>query len=156
MADYSIKELAEACKGVLYATSDEIIIRHLITDSRKFSFPGDSVFFAIIGERNDGHKFLDNLYHQHVRNFIVSRLPVDKEKFPGANFILVGDTLLALQQVAAMHRNTFKLPVIGITGSNGKTILKEWLYQLLYKDKSIVRSPKAIIPRSESLCQSGN
>ncbi len=143
MADYFIKELAAACGGELQSASENSKIRHLLTDSRKFSFPGESIFVAISGERNDGHNYVTDLYHQQVRNFLVSRLPGKPEDFPGANFILVNDTLLAMQQISAMHRKAFNLPVIGITGSNGKTILKEWLFQLLYKDKVVVRSPKS-------------
>ena len=143
MAEYSIKEIAEACDGELYPGSVQSTIKNLLIDSRKYSFPAESVFFALTGERHDGHNYLGDLYLNNVRNFIVSRIPVNKADFHEANFILVNDTLLALQQVSAMHRSRFSVPVIGITGSNGKTILKEWLFQLLHKDKVIVRSPKS-------------
>ncbi len=143
MNDYSIQQIAAACGGELYLESGNIIVRHLVTDSRRFSFPGDSVFFALSGERHDGHDYLSDMYRQQVRNFVVSRLPENLLPYPGANFILVPDTLEALQKLAAMHRSLFRLPVIGITGSNGKTIVKEWLFQLLQKDKVIVRSPKS-------------
>lgn len=143
MAEYSVGEIAAACNGKLLAVNEKAVIRHLVIDSRKFSFPRDSVFFAITGVRHDGHNYLEEMYSQQVRNFVVSWLPEDMSGFALANFIIVDNTLLALQQVSAMHRSAFKLPVIGITGSNGKTILKEWLYQLLHKDKIVIRSPKS-------------
>ncbi len=143
MAEYSIGEIARACGGELYADSNNAIIRYLLTDSRKFYFPSESIFIAIPGTRHDGHNYLGDMYHHKVRSFIVSRLPENKSIFKNANFIVVQDTLLALQQISAMHRSAFKLPVIGITGSNGKTILKEWLFQLLQKERVIVRSPKS-------------
>jgi Alr-MurF fusion protein len=143
MAEYSIREIAEACNGKLYADSGSAVVRHLLIDSRRFSFPGESVFIALRGERHDGHNYIDDLYRQHVKNFIVSRLPENFNRFSGASFILTDNTLLALQQIAAMHRSAFSLPVIAITGSNGKTIVKEWLFQVLHKDKVIVRSPKS-------------
>ena len=142
MTEYSIDKIAFSCNGKLHGR-EEAVIRHLITDSRKFSFPGESLFIAISGQRHDGHNYLADLYRQHVRSFLVSRLPQNPDDFPGASFIVVNNTLLALQQIAAMHRSFFSIPVIGITGSNGKTIIKEWLYQLLHKDKVLVRSPKS-------------
>jgi Alr-MurF fusion protein len=143
MAEYRIEAIARACKGELHAGTGGAVIRHLITDSRKFSFPGESIFIAITGERHDGHNYIIDMYRQHIRNFLVSRLPQNIENFPAANFIVVNDTLLALQQIASMHRNGFTLPVIGITGSNGKTTVKEWLFQLLNKEVVIVRSPRS-------------
>jgi Alr-MurF fusion protein len=138
-----MEDMAAACSGRLYRESEQAMVRHLVTDSRKLSFPSDSVFVAIAGERHDGHNYLKDMYNQQIRNFIVSRLPAGRSDFPQANFILVPDTLRAMQQICAMHRSGFMLPVIGITGSNGKTILKEWLFRLLQDDKIIVRSPKS-------------
>ncbi|MEN9331877.1 MAG: hypothetical protein RLZZ94_967 [Bacteroidota bacterium] len=111
-------------------------------DSRKVVDPEHSLFFAIKGERHDGHLYIADLYAQGVRNFIVSDEAV-AEQLPQANFILVMSPLNAMQQLAAWHRRKFSVPVIGVTGSNGKTIVKEWLYQLLREDYSIVRSPKS-------------
>jgi Alr-MurF fusion protein len=143
MNEYLIQDIAAACSGDLHLQSENTPVRHLVIDSRRFSFPRDSLFIAITGERHDGHNYLAGMYRQQVRNFLVSRIPADLTEYRGANFIQVPDTLLALQKIAAMHRSYFKLPVIGITGSNGKTILKEWLFQLLQNDKVIVRSPKS-------------
>lgn len=117
-------------------------IDNLLLDSRKTYTVSSSVFFALKGIRRDGHRFISELYKKGVRNFIVSSVP-DIKLFPEGNFMLVEDTLKALQQLAASHRKQFDIPVIGITGSNGKTIVKEWLYQLLHDEYIIVRSPKS-------------
>ncbi len=143
MAEHRIEDIARACQGELHAGAAGAVIRHLITDSRKFSFPGESLFIAIAGERHDGHNFTGDMYRQHIRNFLVNRLPQNIDNFPEANFIVVNNTLLALQQIASMHRDGYNLPVIGITGSNGKTTVKEWLFQLLHKEVVIVRSPRS-------------
>lgn len=138
---YSIKHIAEVLGGAGVIPIDSAI-DHLLTDSRKIYSPGTSLFFALKGPRKDGHQFIPELYKKGVRNFVVA----DKtfaEHFTDANFIFTDDTLEALQQLAAYHRNQFHYPVIGITGSNGKTIVKEWLYQLLHEDYNIVRSPKS-------------
>ncbi len=121
---------------------EERDIEYLVLDSRKIYSPVNSLFFALKGFRRDGHQFILEVYKKGVRNFVVSDSQSIKE-YPGANFILVKNTLDALQQLAAHHRKRFNIPVIGITGSNGKTIVKEWLYQLLQADHNIVRSPKS-------------
>lgn len=117
-------------------------IDHLLLDSRKIIDPARSLFFALIGFRRDGHDFIPALYRSGVRSFVISR-ELNYELYPLANFLRVPDTLTALQQLAAYHRSRFTIPVIGITGSNGKTIVKEWLYQLLQPEHSIVRSPRS-------------
>ncbi len=117
-------------------------IEYLLLDSRKVYSPATSLFFALKGPRRDGHQFIPELYKKGVRNFVVSENQ-DKASYADASFILVGDTLTALQQLAIHHRSRFAIPVIGITGSNGKTIIKEWLYQLLHDEYNIVRSPKS-------------
>jgi alanine racemase len=142
-ASYPLQQLAEVL-GVDCRIGNEgaSAISFLITDSRKVVDPEHSLFFAIKGERHDGHKYIADLYAQGVRNFVISDEYV-AEQVPQANFILVMSPLLAMQQLAAWHRRKFSIPVIGVTGSNGKTIVKEWLYQLLREDYSIVRSPKS-------------
>lgn len=119
-----------------------VCIEQLLLDSRKVQSATHSLFFAIKGARRDGHQFLPELYKKGIRNFVVSE-EIDNTLYPGAHFLLVDDTLVALQQLAAHHRSRFDIPVVGITGSNGKTIVKEWLYQLLHKDVHVVRSPKS-------------
>ena len=121
----------------------DLPIEHLLLDSRQVVFPTETLFFAMVGNNRDGHDFIDVLYEQGVRNFFVTK-NIKIQIFSGANFVLVADATRALQQIAAHHRQIFsKLPVVGITGSNGKTIVKEWLFQLLQPDFDIVRSPKS-------------
>ncbi len=117
-------------------------ISELLTDSRKLTRPDRSVYFAIHGERHDGHAFIPQLYESGVRNFVISRR---EAILPGveANYAIVDDPLAAMQKLAGWHRQHFRYPVIGITGSNGKTIVKEWLFQLLREEGHIVRSPKS-------------
>lgn len=117
-------------------------IQYLVTDSRKVVFPEATLFFAIRGPRRTGASFINEVYNKGVRSFIVDET-VKKQLYPGAQFLQVLDSIKALQQIAAYHRNQFNIPVIGITGSNGKTIVKEWLYQLLQADYNIVRSPRS-------------
>ncbi len=128
--------------GVLHGNCN-IAINRLLIDSRALSFPEDTLFVAIVSNRNDGHKYIPALYRKNVRNFLVSKLLPDFKELPEANFIVVKDTLKALQELAAGHRKIHAVPVIGITGSNGKTVVKEWLYQLLHPDFTITRSPRS-------------
>ena len=141
---YFVKDIARIVNGNLKSSGDpDAIIRHLLIDSRSLALAETSLFFALKGERHDGHKFLLDAFNKRIRNFVVSTLPDDIAQYPGCNFILVKDTLATLQYLAANHRKKFNIPVLGITGSNGKTIVKEWLYQLMQDDKNIVRSPKS-------------
>ena len=118
-------------------------INWLLTDSRSLSFPAESLFFAIHTTRNNGHNYIGELYHQNLRFFVVSEMLPGYEKFTDAVFLQVNDTLKALQLLVSKHRASFVVPVIGITGSNGKTVVKEWLYQLLHTDYNITRSPRS-------------
>jgi alanine racemase len=118
----------------------EYTISTLLTDSRRISNPGEGLFFALSGRRN-GHEFIAEAFAAGVRNFVVKQGP--EIKMPEADFLIVPDVLAALQALAMHHRQQFELEVIGITGSNGKTIVKEWLYQLLCVDKNVVRNPKS-------------
>jgi len=118
------------------------VIEHLLFDSRKLFYPATTLFFALDGNRRNGHRYLPDLYRKGLRNFVISE-NVHQDDFPEANLLKVKDTLAALQNLAAWHRQQFSIPVIGITGSNGKTIVKEWLYQLLHDAYRIVRSPKS-------------
>lgn len=118
-------------------------IHHLLTDSRRLSDAEHTLFFALRGERHDGHRYLADLHRQGLRNFVVEEIPAELRDANDTNFLIVDNTLDALQRLAAMHRRQFTYPVIAITGSNGKTIVKEWLYQLLRDTYHIVRSPKS-------------
>ncbi|MBA4848815.1 bifunctional UDP-N-acetylmuramoyl-tripeptide:D-alanyl-D-alanine ligase/alanine racemase [Emticicia sp. BO119] len=118
----------------------------LLTDSRFVSQPQQSIFFAIKGERHDGHNFIEELYEKGVREFVVEKKaasPDLNERFAEAKFWLVENGIRALQNLAAEHRRKYTIPVIGITGSNGKTIVKEWLSTLLAKDYTIIKSPRS-------------
>ena len=140
---YSILELNEVVEGVFSGVNAEAGIRHLLLDSRKLAYVDNTLFFALKGLHHDGHRFIKELYERGLRNFVVTRLPENRFLLEDANFIIVKDSLKALQQIAAYHKKQFSLPTIGITGSNGKTIVKEWLNQLLNEDYEIVRSPKS-------------
>lgn len=119
-------------------------INLLLTDSRKLLFAGESVFFAISTLQKNANDFIGSLYAGGVRCFVTDQFNgEDGLNFPEANVIVVENVLAALQAVATFHRHRFNYPVIGITGSNGKTIVKEWLFQLLSSDYNIVRSPKS-------------
>lgn len=115
----------------------------LLTDSRSLCFPETTLFFALESQRNDGHRYISDLYRRGVRAFVVKHLPPAGEEWSGASFLLVPDVLKALQRLAERHREAFGIPVVGITGSNGKTVVKEWLYQLLSSRFRIARSPRS-------------
>jgi len=142
---YSISQIKQILKATQLQLINDAVIEHLLPDSRKLLFPSTTLFFALDGPRRNGSSFIGDLYKKDVRSFIVGENFSTEElkKYPEANFLQVRDTLHALQLLAAHHRNEFKIPVIGITGSNGKTIVKDWLYQLLHTDFNIVRSPKS-------------
>lgn len=119
-------------------------IAFILTDSRSLCFPEETLFFALQTNRNDGHKYIPELYQRGVRNFVVTDVPTDRaETYPDANFLKVSNTLKALQRLAERHRDEFDIPVVGITGSNGKTMVKEWLYQLLSPEMFVTRSPRS-------------
>lgn len=138
---YSIGDIAAILKGKLTGP-DVAVIDHLLIDSRRIVFPSSSLFIALKTTHRDGHRFIADAYKKGVRNFIVSE-NVNADDYPEASFVQVADTRSALQQLASHHRKQFSIPTIGITGSNGKTIVKEWLYQLLHPDYNIVRSPRS-------------
>lgn len=161
--EYSINYIYSVIGGRWVQFHADDAVGQLLLDSRRLIFPASSLFFALKGPRRDGGRFVAELYKRGVRNFVVggdwgaavagaggadvrdaagldARLAAE---MPEANIIAVDDTLAALQALAAAHRREFSLPVIGVTGSNGKTIVKEWLNELLAPDFHIVRSPKS-------------
>ena len=140
---YTIEKVATLIGARRYG-SREAQIRWLLTDSRSLCFPEETLFFALKTKRNDGHRYIDDLYRRGVRNFVVEVVPAQAdERYPQTNFLKVVDTLAALQRLAERHRDEFDIPIVGITGSNGKTMVKEWLYQLLLPSRHVVRSPKS-------------
>ncbi len=142
--NYTISNIVKIIKGKLISrSSEETKIKDILIDSRKLVSTENCVFFALVSKKNDGHKYIDELYQKGIRNFVVSKAPLNIKYLNNSNFILVKNTLNALQLLSAEHRKRFDIPVIGITGSNGKTIVKEWLYQMMSDDKKIIRSPKS-------------
>ena len=127
----------------IQAKLPDVRINWLLTDSRSLSFPAETLFFAIRTTRNNGHNYIEELYNRQTRFFVVDEWRAEFETLSEAVFLKVSDSLQALQQLAAAHRQLFDIPVIGITGSNGKTVVKEWLYQLLHNDFCITRSPRS-------------
>jgi len=141
---YTISNIASVVNGRLISNTDnDPKINDILIDSRKLISPKGTLFIALKTRRNDGHKYISSLYEKGIKYFLVSRLPDTPEHFKKAHFIVVEDTLAALQHLVSDKRKKINIPVIGITGSNGKTIIKEWLFQMLHPDKEIIRSPKS-------------
>ena len=139
---YTIRQIASVVGGQVIGNQfDTIIIKDILFDSRLLIDADNTLFFALNSGRNDGHKYIAELYEKGVRAFVISQKNI--ENYVDATFIVVDDTLSALQKLAAHHRAQFNIPVVGITGSNGKTIVKEWLYQILSPSMSVCRSPKS-------------
>lgn len=136
------EQLKQWTQGEWLSTIPVHPIEELCIDTRKINNPGKAAFFAIKSGRRDGHNYLPAAYAAGIRLFVIST-PIDAARYPEAGLLLVHDTVQALQIIAAQHRNSFDIPVIGITGSNGKTIVKEWLYQALSEDYNITRNPKS-------------
>lgn len=139
---YTIKEIAGIIKDKQVLHQPDQFIHHLLTDSRKITDATSSIFFTLKAKR-DAHQFIPLLYDAGVRSFVITQEDFPTEQYPDANFIWVKDCLQVMQKLAIDHRQHFNYPVIGVTGSNGKTIVKEWLFQLLANDYKIVRSPKS-------------
>ena len=157
--NFDIQEVAEICNGKqTHTAQSNFEIQSISFDSRKIVEPKHCLFFALVTERNNGHTYLVDAYEKGVRAFVVSEdvnLPND------AHIILVKDSLNAAQTLVGYHRNKFNYPVLGITGSNGKTIVKEWLYQVMHAQFKIARSPKSYnsqigVPLSLSLLNEWN
>jgi Alr-MurF fusion protein len=138
----SLSHIISITNGRLLQTGADAPMEHLVIDSRRIAYPQQSLFFAIVTPRRNGHDFIAEVYEKGVRNFVVQQ-PVPLTSFPEAGFVLVKDTVAALQALARHHRSQFHFPIAGITGSNGKTIVKEWCYQLLAHRFVVARSPKS-------------
>ena len=142
--NYTPDQLLKLTGGAYHQKAfEEEKIRDVLIDSRRLVNPEHCLFIALKTPKNDGHNYVADLYDKGVRNYILDHIPENVEDLADANIIIVKDTLRALQKIGEYHRKQFDIPVIGITGSNGKTIVKEWLYQLLQHDYNIVRSPKS-------------
>ena len=143
--NYTIEKITTLI-GARRIGSADAQIGWLLTDSRSLCFPESTLFFALKTARNDGHRYIEDLYRRGVRNFVVEKdSPFSTSHSPlsDANFLVVPSPLEALQRLAERHRDEFDIPIIGITGSNGKTMVKEWLYQVLSPDYVVTRSPKS-------------
>ncbi len=141
---YPLSQIAEIISGEFCYDqgSEDYMISDILIDSRRLISPEHCLFFALHTPRNDGHRYISELYKKGLRCFVVSK-KIDYTTYPEASFIEVKDSLKALQNLASWHRKQFDVPVVGITGSNGKTIIKEWLWQLMHDDKKMIRSPKS-------------
>lgn len=141
--NYTIEKIAALIGARCYGDRGGNIC-WILTDSRSLCFPEDTLFFAVKSGRNDGHRYIADLYRRGVRCFVVEDVPEDYGRlYPGACFLKVPHTVEALQRLAERHRDEYGIPVVGITGSNGKTIVKEWLYQLLSPSMVVTRSPRS-------------
>ena len=142
--NYTIDKIASITEGRPIGNNDNsLVIKDLLFDSRMLVMPENTLFFALKSKRNNGNKYIHELYGKGVRAFIVEELPDNISIYNDAVFILVSNTLKSLQKIAAAHRDIFNIPIVGITGSNGKTIVKEWLYQIFSTEASTIRSPKS-------------
>ena len=144
---YTVEKILSMVDGCMSSKNGKpSIVKELLYDSRLLLSPENTLFFSLKSARNNGDKYIEDLYDKGVRSFVVEDSPYVRylcETKNDATFIFVDNTLKALQKIAACHRSNFNIPVIGITGSNGKTIVKEWLYQLLSPEKAVARSPKS-------------
>ena len=142
--NYTLEKIASITEGKLIGNNNNnLVIKDLLFDSRLIVIPENTLFFALKSQRNDGSRYIESLYHKGVRAFVVEKTPDAIDIDHDATFIVVDNTLKALQKIATYHRKQFDIPVVGITGSNGKTIIKEWLYQIFSPEKSAIRSPKS-------------
>ena len=143
--NYTIEKITTLIGARRIGTADAQI-GWLLTDSRSLCFPEETLFFALKTARNDGHRYIADLYRRGVRNFVVennAQLSTVNSQLQDANILIVPSPLEALQRLAERHRDEFNIPIVGITGSNGKTMVKEWLYQLLSPSMTVTRSPKS-------------
>jgi alanine racemase len=140
---YTINSLSQITGGKIIGDNSNVKILHLVLDSRKIIFPGSSLFFAIRGPQHDGHTFISKAFENGIRNFIISDESFILKDKKYCNYILVKDCQAALQQIAQHHRHQFDIPIIGITGSNGKTIVKDWLGFVLSREYNVCKNPKS-------------
>ncbi|WP_313806677.1 bifunctional UDP-N-acetylmuramoyl-tripeptide:D-alanyl-D-alanine ligase/alanine racemase [Flavobacterium sp.] len=136
-----IKNIVPVIHAKWFGTDESCSIDNVSIDSRSLQNNNGTLFFALVGHHHDGHQYISELIEKGVQNFVVQYIPANLNG--KANFLMVGNTLEALQQFAAFYRQQFDFPIIGITGSNGKTIVKEWLNFLLSPEYNIIRSPKS-------------
>ena len=139
---YTVEQIKNILKADGRLATPDSKVTRLLTDSRSLSFPEETLFFAIRTSHGNGHNYIKELYNKGVRNFVVNDLDAFGD-IDDANIIVTDDSLAALQAVAIHHRSQFDIPIVGITGSDGKTIVKEWLYQLTAGNHNVTRSPRS-------------
>ena len=140
----TLEKIATLIGARIYGNATDRVVDWLLTDSRSLAFPESTLFFALRTRLGDGHRYVADLYKRGVRCFVVEQVPDETEQeLPEAVFLITASPLKALQRLAERHREEMHLPVIGITGSNGKTVVKEWLYQLLAPHYHVARSPRS-------------
>lgn len=139
---YPIVEIANILK-IRELKNSNYLITNLLIDSREAFQPHSTLFFAVKTKNDDGHKYISELYDLGVRNFIIQDYLAEWDAYKDANFLQVKDSLIALQSIATYHRKTFNIPIIAVTGSNGKTVTKEWIAHILSAVKKITRSPRS-------------
>lgn len=140
--DISYNDIVKIVKGQSFGSTPKVSLHAVVYDTRNILEGNKSIFFALSGSFRDGHQFISDAYNKGVRCFVISK-KISFEEYPDAGFILVKDALHALQELAAFHRSKFAYPVVAISGSAGKTTVKEWIYHLLGQHKRIIRSPKS-------------
>ena len=138
----SSSDIAKIVKGKLTGPPD-LLVTEIVTDTRQLSITDGLLFFALKGKNHDGHIFIDNLFQKGIRIFVVEKLPEEHEKYNGAAFIVTVNTVEALQLLASYKRKSFNSTIIAVTGSAGKTVVKEWLADILGLTTSVIRSPKS-------------
>ena len=140
--NYSLEDFSGMISGNILQTGADTNIQNILIDSRKIGLRQGTVFFALKGDVHDGHNYIEALYHAGIKIFVISE-ELTIQNYSDASFIRVHNSIDALQDLAKEHRKKFKIPVVGITGSNAKTIVKEWIFDALFKEFKVVRSPKS-------------
>jgi len=142
---YSTDDIIRITSATLLRNTAKTHVDQFLYDSRRLNFPESTLFFSIHGPHRKGNDFISYLYQKGVRHFVVDILSDEslEARFSEANFYRVNSVIEALQNLAAANRNAFQIPIVGITGSNGKTIVKEWLFHLLQQKEKIIRSPRS-------------
>ena len=142
--DFLITNISNYIKSEVYSTRrEDFLIKNLVFDSRKLNEVDGTIFFAIKTLSNNGEKYIPELYLSGVRAFVVENLPMDYSNYKDTCFLLVENTIDALQSLVKAKRERFHNPIIAITGSNGKTIVKDWISQLIDNDKKVFKSPRS-------------
>lgn len=140
---YTLHTLQEICEAEIFTTATSLPnIENISTDSRTITLPIQTLFIALVGPNHNGHTYIKDSFNKGIKTFLISQ-KIEFNIFADATFLVVKDTQIALQKIAQYHRNQFQIPVIGITGSNGKTIVKDWINDLCRDNFNICKSPKS-------------